>query len=93
VAPGWLLAAMAIGWLTVATQAAGDDGSARQTRGANAPRNAALVRPVLGRGLTPAARFALHEALHFAALPENPPDPSAMTAAEIQRMVEQSCTP
>lgn len=38
-----------------------------------------------------AAMVLLHEALHFAGLRERPPDPDAMTASEINGMVEDRC--
>jgi hypothetical protein len=38
-----------------------------------------------------AALVLLHEALHFAGLPEQPHDPEAMTSSEINRMVADRC--
>ncbi len=38
-----------------------------------------------------AAAVVIHEALHFAGLPEWPADPQAMTSAGINQLVESSC--
>jgi len=42
-------------------------------------------------GTSGGATVLIHEALHSAGLTERPPDPSAMTALEITRMVAKNC--
>lgn len=44
-----------------------------------------------GSDVSSKAATLIHEGLHSAGLPENPPDPNAMTSSQIQNMVRTNC--
>lgn len=58
-----------------------------RTRG----RNVYLCKAFETLGANDAAIRLIHESLHIAGLGENPPDPGAMTAPEINALVKQKC--